>query len=381
MTPLSAFELTGAAILAGAGALNALLGLAAGRSRTALLFTAYFACLTLTNLSTLSLIGWHEWLAPADVRWIRTVGVPACYLLGPLFYAYVAALLPGRERWRAADWRRHGAPFLAALAIGLVNAASPGFGERAAGAALVTLAYHAWAVQGLPYFAAAALQAHRGTRTPTRSSASDDAARRTAWLRVLTLTAVALWLLAGLKRLAVGSFGIDNALANTGLMLPASALLFFLTWFGLRLRALDLADGGALAAAGSAGARYARSALDEAGRARIADDLVRLMRERQLHADPQLDLAALSRLSGWPPAYISQALNLHLHRNFFEFVGDFRLEAARRCLADPGEHRTILEIAMACGFGSKSTFNAAFRRRTGLTPTAFRQRHSAAGED
>lgn len=376
MTPLSAFELAGAAILAGAGALNVLLGLASGRNRTALLFAGYFACLTLTNLSTLSLIGWREWLSPADVRWIRSVGVSSCYLLGPLFHAYVTMLLPRARRRCTIGWWRHGLPFLAAFAIGLLNAMDAGFERHAAGAAMVAIVYHAWVVQGLPYFAVAAWQAHRVARG--RSGAQAEAAvRRVKWLRVLTLVMAALWLAAGVKRLAIGAFGVESMLANTGLMALATVLLFFVTWFGLRQRMLDFADAGI---SGPAVARYARSALDDAGRARVAADLVRLMRERRLHADPELDLAALSRVSGWPPAYISQALNLHLDRGFFEFVADFRVEAARRRLADPAERRSILEIAMACGFGSKSTFNAAFRRSTGLTPSEFRRRRAAVHE-
>ena len=73
-------------------------------------------------------------------------------------------------------------------------------------------------------------------------------------------------------------------------------------------------------------------------------------------------------------AQLWQALNQQLGQNFFEFVNGFRIAAAERCLADPGDQRSILDIALACGFGSKSTFNAVFKRMTGLTPTAFRSR-------
>jgi AraC-like DNA-binding protein len=74
---------------------------------------------------------------------------------------------------------------------------------------------------------------------------------------------------------------------------------------------------------------------------------------------------------GWPPNYISQALNQGLGQNFFEFVNGFRVAAAECCLADPPDKRTILEVALACGFGSKSTFNAVFKRMTDRTPSQY----------
>ena len=63
------------------------------------------------------------------------------------------------------------------------------------------------------------------------------------------------------------------------------------------------------------------------------------------------------------------------HRNFPGFVNGYRLAEAERRLADPAEAaRTVAEIAYACGFGSLGPFGRAFKARTGLTPTAWRER-------
>nr|WP_233171659.1 AraC family transcriptional regulator [Dyella sp. ASV21] len=97
------------------------------------------------------------------------------------------------------------------------------------------------------------------------------------------------------------------------------------------------------------------------------------MAGEHLYVDSQFDLAALSRRSGWSPNYVSQALNQGRGQNFFEFVNGYRVAAAERYLADPAERRTILEVALACGFGSKSTFNAVFKRITGQTPSGYRR--------
>jgi AraC-like DNA-binding protein len=46
-------------------------------------------------------------------------------------------------------------------------------------------------------------------------------------------------------------------------------------------------------------------------------------------------------------------------------------------LTDPAEPRTILDLAYACGFTSKSTFNAAFKRQVGDTPSNYRRQATA----
>ena len=50
----------------------------------------------------------------------------------------------------------------------------------------------------------------------------------------------------------------------------------------------------------------------------------------------------------------------------------------RERLSDPAETRTILDLAYASGFTSKSTFNAAFKRQVGETPSGYRRRLAAA---
>ncbi|KAA8817138.1 AraC family transcriptional regulator [Bifidobacterium callitrichos] len=55
-----------------------------------------------------------------------------------------------------------------------------------------------------------------------------------------------------------------------------------------------------------------------------------------------------------------------------EYLADRRLEEAKRLL--DGTNGSVAEIARACGFASSSYFISVFRRRTGLTPKAYRAR-------
>lgn len=116
--------------------------------------------------------------------------------------------------------------------------------------------------------------------------------------------------------------------------------------------------------------KYSRSALDAERMDRIAEKLQRAMVEQRLYADASLSLRSLSDALGVSENYISQTLNDRLGKNFFDFVNAARIEEAKRILREGG--RTVLDTAMEVGFNSRSTFNAAFRKHTGSTPSEFR---------
>jgi AraC family transcriptional regulator len=63
-----------------------------------------------------------------------------------------------------------------------------------------------------------------------------------------------------------------------------------------------------------------------------------------------------------------------------QYLGDLRLERAKRLLADG--RTPIIEIAFEIGYANPSQFSSFFRKRTGLSPTEFRRTAGlrAAGE-
>lgn len=103
--------------------------------------------------------------------------------------------------------------------------------------------------------------------------------------------------------------------------------------------------------------------------------LSQLMAQQQLYREPALTIGQLAKRSGYPEYLVSAVINQRFEGNFWEYISRQRIEAARFCLADGDDARTILDIAYACGFTSKSTFNAAFKRQLGETPSAYRKRH------
>jgi AraC-like DNA-binding protein len=120
--------------------------------------------------------------------------------------------------------------------------------------------------------------------------------------------------------------------------------------------------------------KYARSSLNLPARTRIQRKLHEAMRDRRLHCDSRLSLRGLCHEIRENPHYVSQVLNQDLATSFHDLVNRHRIEDAKRALVmSPG--KTVLEICLETGFSSKSTFNTAFRRHTGMTPSEYRSRH------
>ncbi len=120
--------------------------------------------------------------------------------------------------------------------------------------------------------------------------------------------------------------------------------------------------------------KYAKSGLT----AERADDLrvrlAHLMDTEKPFLENDLTLSELAQRLGGSPHHLSQLLNNSLGQTFFDYINARRVEEVKRCLGDPAyAHQPLLEVAFGAGFNSKAAFNAAFKKHTGITPTAYRK--------
>jgi AraC-like DNA-binding protein len=101
--------------------------------------------------------------------------------------------------------------------------------------------------------------------------------------------------------------------------------------------------------------------------------LAALMNNESLYADEGLNIARLSERMGISRNQLSELINGRIGMNFRNYINSLRVEAAEmRLSADPGD--SVMDIALSCGFSSKSTFNSAFVKLTGTTPREWRQK-------
>ena len=68
---------------------------------------------------------------------------------------------------------------------------------------------------------------------------------------------------------------------------------------------------------------------------------------------------------------LSQAINDGLGKSFFEMTAEYRIEEAKLLLKEKMNIK-VEEIAEEVGYNSKSSFNTAFKKLTGMTPSEWR---------
>jgi AraC-like DNA-binding protein len=99
------------------------------------------------------------------------------------------------------------------------------------------------------------------------------------------------------------------------------------------------------------------------------------MQQEKLYINPELTLSQLSDLLGTHNSLVSYVINTGFEKNFNDFVNEFRINLFKNKINDPKlSHYTLLALAFECGFNSKSTFNRAFKKATGLMPSDFLKR-------
>ncbi|RZM77073.1 AraC family transcriptional regulator [Pseudoalteromonas rubra] len=107
---------------------------------------------------------------------------------------------------------------------------------------------------------------------------------------------------------------------------------------------------------------------------RIAAKLKRAMKDEQLFMEEDLSLNKLASVIGVSENHVSETLSQLLQTNFFQFVNGYRIEEAEKLLKSTDSQVSTIQFDV--GFNSKSTFNTAFKKATGLTPTQYRKQKS-----
>ena len=95
--------------------------------------------------------------------------------------------------------------------------------------------------------------------------------------------------------------------------------------------------------------------------------------ETGAYRQPKYSLRNLAEDMQLTEQNVSWALNRGGEKSFSDFINELRLEEVKQLLKQNKNTKNVLDIAFAAGFSSKSTFNAVFKKSTGMTPSQYLQ--------
>jgi AraC-like DNA-binding protein len=371
-----------------------ILGRKEGASRSAILLGGFIFLYGLSFLPELKIVSELNRSTPALVPLVFFF----YFLIGPCFYFYIKEITQKQGQPLVTNWPLHVFPIV--LGVGLMSAwvLIPEDSRRMA------ISHEFWPVnrpmsgpevsiliaqivshaQLFAYFSASFLRLKRHLSN-VRELFSNLENKTLGWARIATCAIFAIWFIDFVTDIGylVGWFGGAGEVVFTGVEL---LIFYFVTIYGLRQPAIfgdkRLEDSSGLQSNSTPANKYLKSALTGKQMERISENLDRAMTSDKLFADSSLTLADLSRSIHTPQNYVSQTLNQKIGLKFYDYIAQHRIEEAKALLRETDSSKTVLQIALDVGFNSKSTFNAAFKRLVGVTPSQFRsqQRECESGE-
>lgn len=115
--------------------------------------------------------------------------------------------------------------------------------------------------------------------------------------------------------------------------------------------------------------------LDETARS-LFQQLDSQLRCQQLYRTPRLSLADVAKVSGLNEKDISWAINQGGGVSFADYINRLRIDEVCQQIESPNKPQlSLLDIALAAGFNSKSSFNTVFKKITGQTPSQYQKNH------
>ena len=107
----------------------------------------------------------------------------------------------------------------------------------------------------------------------------------------------------------------------------------------------------------------------------VSTDLTLYMKKKRPYLEQDISLDSLAKELKIHPRVLSQTINRIEGKNFSDYINSLRVDEAKKMLEETnGNLLSIKEVMYSTGFTSRSVFNTVFKKKTGLTPSEFRQK-------
>ncbi|MBL0938917.1 MAG: AraC family transcriptional regulator [Gemmatimonadaceae bacterium] len=314
---------------------------------------------------------------------------PTPLLFGPLLYLYAIHATDADRKWHWYDWL-HFAPALvvllwsipvytlpAAEKVALYEAIGDGVVPPSV-ATNLQVAYWLRMISGVVYTACTVLVV-RAHRVAIRRQFSTLDRVTLDWLLLLAGASVIVWMVVVLARLVEPAGWVPAGTGDYIIAMVLAVLTYLVGYRGLQQSEMHRPMPEPVVATtdadepAPADVRTDRALMTPGMANALERRLHEMMEQEKPWQDPELTLGSLAERLNTSTHKLSDVLNGRVEQNFHDYVNAFRVREVQRQLIQPGSvNRTVLSIALDAGFASKSTFNAVFRKQTGMTPSAWR---------
>jgi len=289
------------------------------------------------------------------------------FLQGPFLFAYVVALVGMRQRFTGLDYL-HVLPFIGFVLFMAIWQGMSSFtvadGDSIVLVNIFTVSdlFSVVLLLSVPVYIAWSLvimrRASRVLQSPTQSS-------RFRWIWAIIAGLGVIWIAA----MAAAVLNHKQLTQPHMIFWALTIVVYVLGYLGLtRTTVFTAPEFEALK--NELQPKYQKSGL-KAGDARaLYKNLVEHVDNEQAYLDADISLGALARDLSVSTNHVSQVINEFDQCNFHDFINARRVQEACRRLQESRD-ANLLELAMDVGFNSKSSFNRAFRKFAGATPSEY----------
>lgn len=118
--------------------------------------------------------------------------------------------------------------------------------------------------------------------------------------------------------------------------------------------------------------KYRKTGMSDALSLAMKEKLLGIMKTERPYLENTLRLDDLAQRLNLSRNHTSQIINQHFNLSFFDFVNKYRVDEAKRLLADIGEEKaTITQIAYDSGFNNRASFYKAFKKFEDQSPKQY----------
>ncbi len=293
---------------------------------------------------------------------------------GPFLYLYVSKLTTENSRFEKKDFL-HFVPYSACSLLHLVFFTNrpllSGEIEMEPGWFILNISRVVLLFISLSWYSILSLKIIKKHKKSIKDSFSFESSNITLnWLKRVTFIFIATYLILIINML---TGNLAQVILSTSHYIPAIGLTFFcfsLSYYGFNQPVLFQKSQVEMV-----GKRF-RVGLKftPAKRKSYLEKLNKFLNEEKPYLNPELTINMLADQVKVPRHYITEILKNDLKKNFFTLVNDHRIDAVKRRLkSEEYKEIPVLQLALECGFNSKSSFNAIFKQHTGQTPSEYRK--------